>query len=471
MTLRYFDLNTEKVLDTWAISSAIREVIANAVDEMHMSGSEEPTITVEGDEWVIRDYGRGLHTDHLTQNQNPAKANHPNVIGQFGVGLKDALAVFHRHGVSVCVRSPHGTILRTEIRPKADFPDQKTLHAVVAPSTDPVAGLVVGTEFRLGGVTKIDMDEAKESFLRYNGDRVLETTKYGEVLAKADDAPGRVYVRGLLVAEEPDFLFSYNITDLDKALRDGLNRERRHVGRTAYRNRVQRILLECREPTVAGPLVDDFSTIGVERRAELHWDAVCFHACRILATHEAVVFARLGDDYGPLADQARAEGKQIIVVPPSIEPKLHNATDLDGNPIMTLESYHDDYSRRFTYVFVSPADLTQHELVALDAAAPTLELAGMRAAEIPDIRIAETLQLQPTSHASVIAADDDGAIVVKRSLLGSPAEFLGAVLLGAVHAVDGSVLDGYRVADRAGIMATRALGLRTGDAEAASAPK
>jgi len=45
---------------------------------------------------------------------------------------------------------------------------------------------------------------------------------------------GRVYVRGLLVAEEPNFLFSYNITDLTTPLRRALNRERSNVGRTAY---------------------------------------------------------------------------------------------------------------------------------------------------------------------------------------------------------------------------------------------
>jgi hypothetical protein len=42
-----------------------------------------------------------------------------------------------------------------------------------------------------------------------------------------------VYVKGLLVAEEPNFLFSYNVTRLSAALRRALNRERSNVGRGA----------------------------------------------------------------------------------------------------------------------------------------------------------------------------------------------------------------------------------------------
>lgn len=35
---RYFDLNIEKVLEAWTISHALRELIANALDEQVLSG-------------------------------------------------------------------------------------------------------------------------------------------------------------------------------------------------------------------------------------------------------------------------------------------------------------------------------------------------------------------------------------------------------------------------------------------------
>jgi hypothetical protein len=250
--LHYFDLNIEKVLEHWPVEFAIREVIANALDEHAIVGGEEPEINQIGpDTWAIMDHGRGLRYEHLTQKENQEKRNHPEVIGQFGMGLKDALAVFHRRGVTVEIHSRHGDIT-TEMRPKEGFADVITLHAAVRPSSHPN---YAGTVVVLTGVSVEQVEAAKRFFLRYSQDRQLETTMYGSVLARPDNSgPARIYVKGLLVAEEENFLFSYNITDLSAALRRALNRERTNVGRTAYSDRVKAILKKCTSSAVAGPL-------------------------------------------------------------------------------------------------------------------------------------------------------------------------------------------------------------------------
>ena len=56
-----FDLNVEKILDHWGVPEAIREVIANALDEQALSGTTEPKIVKQRDGWHILDFGRGLH--------------------------------------------------------------------------------------------------------------------------------------------------------------------------------------------------------------------------------------------------------------------------------------------------------------------------------------------------------------------------------------------------------------------------
>lgn len=103
MTPRLFDLNIEEVLDNWEVEHALREVIANALDEQVLSGS--PEIRIFKDQqgyWHIRDFGRGLEIEHFTLNENQEKLSAPSdVIGKFGVGLKDALATFHRRNVDV----------------------------------------------------------------------------------------------------------------------------------------------------------------------------------------------------------------------------------------------------------------------------------------------------------------------------------------------------------------------------------
>jgi hypothetical protein len=42
--MREFDLSIERVLENWTVAHALREIIANALDEHALTGSAEPTI-------------------------------------------------------------------------------------------------------------------------------------------------------------------------------------------------------------------------------------------------------------------------------------------------------------------------------------------------------------------------------------------------------------------------------------------
>jgi len=95
-----FDLNMEEVLEAWGPADATREILANALDEQALTSGADPEVSQDEEgRWHIRDHGRGLRYEHLTQSEDDVKlANPDTVIGKFGVGLKDALATFHRHG-------------------------------------------------------------------------------------------------------------------------------------------------------------------------------------------------------------------------------------------------------------------------------------------------------------------------------------------------------------------------------------
>src|SRR5438309_3304592 len=100
MPVRKFDLNIEKILEDWEPYHAFREVISNAIDEQLLTKTKEIRISKDSSgEWHVRDYGRGIRYDHLTQKENEEKLSNPHVIGKFGIGLKDALATFERKGV------------------------------------------------------------------------------------------------------------------------------------------------------------------------------------------------------------------------------------------------------------------------------------------------------------------------------------------------------------------------------------
>ncbi len=233
--MKKFDLNIEKVLEDWETYHAIREIIANALDEQLLSKTKDIEIFQDKQKiWHVRDFGRGLKCEHLTQKENEEKLRHPNLIGKFGVGLKDALATFDRRRVKVHIKSRFGDILLDKSE-KHDFKDIVTLHACISDPTEPQ---LIGTEFLLQGCSSADIDKAKALFLRFSREQVLEKTQFGEVLSKNSPA-SRIYINGVRVAEEDNFIFSYNITSLTAAIKKALNRERTNVGRTAYSDRVK----------------------------------------------------------------------------------------------------------------------------------------------------------------------------------------------------------------------------------------
>ena len=187
---RHFDLNVERVLEHWTVAHAIRELIANALDEHALTDSSAPEIYKHSDgTWHIRDYGRGVRYEHLTQNENDEKlANTSRVIGKFGVGLKDALAAFDRHGIDAYICSRHSDI-RIRKEEKAGFETLSTLHAIITPPSQPD---IQGTDISISGIADSDMAAAKDFFLIYSADQILEVTRYGQVVETQEGRKSRL---------------------------------------------------------------------------------------------------------------------------------------------------------------------------------------------------------------------------------------------------------------------------------------
>ena len=229
MSARKFDLNIEKILEHWELYDAVREIIANALDEQMLSDTRDIEIFKKEYNWIIRDFGRGIKYEHLTQKEDEEKLSNENVIGKFGIGLKDALATFDRHGIEVIIRSQHGD-LRILKSTKIGFEDILTLHAEVS---DPTDQNFVGTEVILKNISDKDITKAKNLFLRFSDEKILEKTVYGDVIE--NNSIGKIYINGVRAATESNFLFSYNITSLSASIKKALNRERTNVGRTTHR--------------------------------------------------------------------------------------------------------------------------------------------------------------------------------------------------------------------------------------------
>ncbi len=438
MTIKKFDLNIEKILEDWEVHHAIREVVANAIDEQFLTKTKDIQIYKDSKKrWHIKDFGRGLNYQHLTQKEDDEKLENPHVIGKFGIGLKDAFATFDRKRVKVCVRSKHGEITLDRSQ-KHSFDDLVTLHACISPPSDPD---LVGTEFILEGVVDEDVEKAKDLFLRFSGDKVIETTRYGQVLKKRERT-GRIYVNGVRVAEEDNFLFSYNVTSLTSSIRKALNRERTNVGRSAYSDRVKSILLSCKGKEVAEHLVDDLKEYHTgEMHDEIKWLDVQEHAVKILNATERVVFFTAEDlIYSKnMVDEARTSGYKVITIPENLKLRIHGSTDISGKPILDLDQFYSEYDSSFKFEFVKIDELNPSERKIFSMTDRILEIAG-KPKRVKTVKISKTMKkdLSSFTEATGVWQESTGTIIVKRDQLRSTENYAGTLLHEVAHAISGA---------------------------------
>ncbi|MCD8125014.1 MAG: ATP-binding protein [Lachnospiraceae bacterium] len=158
--MKKFDLNISKAPTGWNVTQAVKEILANALEEQAATRTQEIEITCdEKGAWHIRDYGRGLNYKHLAQSENEEKSSSYDYRGYTpGLGLKEAIGVFDRFGVEMSIDSKwsHITFLRTN---KYGFEGVSTILALV---DKPLDEHFVGTEFILRGVSERDITSAKK---------------------------------------------------------------------------------------------------------------------------------------------------------------------------------------------------------------------------------------------------------------------------------------------------------------------
>lgn len=433
--MKKFDLNIEKVLEDWETYHAIREIIANAFDEQVISQTKDISIYQDdNNDWHIRDFGRGLRYEHFTLNENEEKINNPKLIGKFGVGLKDALATFERRGIQVLIQSKYAdvTLGRSE---KHSFEDIVTLHAYLSV---PSCKDIVGTDFILTGCHKDDIEKAMQLFLQFSDERKLASTPYGEVLQKKSNI-AKIYLNGVMIAEEENFLFSYNITSLTKNIKKALNRERTNVGRAAYSERIKAILLACNEKAVARLLVSDLKQFEAGTiHDELKWLDISTHATKILNAQQRVIFITPSEliREPKFVDEAKKACYEIVTVPDTVKYKISGQADFSGNPIQDLTEFKNTWERSFKFNFVEPNMLSSYEKKVFNTIPVITKIIGGLPLNVRHIRVSETMRMDTHTFTEAAGVWDPltGTIIIKRTILSNMEQFLETLLHEIAHA-------------------------------------
>lgn len=320
--------------------------------------------------------------------------------------------------------------------PKHEFEDLRTLHVIVEPPSDPH---MKGTDVALSGLRDSDVEEAKGLFLRYAGDEELERTSLGAILGRRKGQPARIYVNGLRVATEDNFLFSYDITSLTASLRKALNRERSNVGRTAYADRVKAILLAAESNPVADALATDLARYEWgTMHDETQWLDVGLHACRILNANEKVLFITSMQIATAAAaiDRAEQDGYRIVSVPETLARKLPQAVDIKGGRIVDLGTFQENWNASFRYTYVEPEELSPEERAIFDKTSKIIWLQGRKPVGVRAVRISSTMRIGPTGSHEVVGTWDEatGEVVIRRDQLASMTMYAGTLLHEVTHA-------------------------------------
>lgn len=435
-----FDLNIVRILDHWRVCNAIRELITNASDETIQSGCKKEIVDYDGitNSVVIRDFGSGIKIDHFTLNESKSKLASVKTTGQFGVGLKDAVAFLHRVGKEVLFRSRHG-IMTVCMRPKHGFESIETLHVNLEPPKDPA---FVGTEVIIRNVSPEDFNETREFFLNWSPSPVVFSCKYGQIL----DNSSSIYFCGIRIAQEKDFRYGYNITDVTPSMKKSMNRERDSVGRTAYSSRVTDILTKL---PVGHPAIPEIfaDLVGDGNYQDFKKKEVKKHIVSVAPVCPSTVYVTRFHNNSAI-DPIRRSGKTVKAVSLEIH-ELMKAQDTH----LTLETFLR-LTKKTGCVVVAPKDLTSEEKNVL---AIEKVLADLIFPTSPNYTLHVVEGMKESSDC--IAMCEGDSIYISRTELVSVKSFVSCFVPQCVTHWAGKVAPGFEInlSDVVGLLAAKYL--------------
>ena len=260
--MKYYDLNIKKILREWTIADALREIISNAIDESKISKTKEPVIKKENGKWTITDFGRGIKISNFSQDENKEKLGTENMIGKFGVGLKDAIAVLSRFEIKFTIITKSFKAY-PKLKNKEGF-NEETIHIAIEENANP---LLEGTQFVFENIKDEDIAKAKNNFLIFTNSTILFENEFGQIIQKEGNA--NIYVSGVKISQDKDYTFSYNITFISKKLDSKMNRERKSLGRDAYSDLIGKIVSDKIDQEVLNKLITNEEESGEMTRKEI----------------------------------------------------------------------------------------------------------------------------------------------------------------------------------------------------------
>lgn len=318
------------------------------------------------------------------------------------------------------------------MKSKHGFNDVETLHAEIIEIENPD---ILGTDFILENCSDKDIIKAQSNFIKYNNSDLLQITKYGEIYKKTKyNEKSNIYVNGMKIAQEDNFAFHYNITNINSSIKKALNRERTNVGRSAYTDRIKQILLNSSNKEILNVMMEQLERVSYGNNCEeIAWLDIATHMAKQVNKQEDVVFLPQGSHVSEdIRNIINLEGKKIIYIPENISSKFEGMKDDNGNEMSTLSSFIKSYEENFKYDFVEYKDLTKDEQEVYDLCKNISKELDFNDV-IKKIKISNTMHKSMEEEILGVCDYQLDIIVIKRSQLKSPEQFIGTLIHEIIH--------------------------------------
>jgi hypothetical protein len=219
---------SENNLRHWGMLEVVKEFLQNAVFAKTTLGNEI-SISHDGKYAFINNTPDGFTKGKLLIGESE-QADVAGAPGQYGEGMKAAMAVARRCGKSVTVRT-NGFTVKPELEPSSIDDSVNSLVFYIEDH-----GFHTGTEFIIE-CDEETLESAKGYFAVLDGVDE-ELVKIDTILEDYEDA---VYVNGVLIAETPA-IFGYNFTNPEL-----MNRDRTSLNHNKLKDAVREIMYDMKD--------------------------------------------------------------------------------------------------------------------------------------------------------------------------------------------------------------------------------
>jgi len=440
-TEKFFDLNIGNILTNWTPECAISELVANAIDEQRLCNSNNKIeYNYLDNSVIIKDFGRGITYENFVLNENKEKNDNSVTIGQFGIGLKDAISVLIKNDCNITIKT-RNDIITFENKMKFGF-EIPTIHAKIVKNNN---NSMIGTTIIITNINFDIYENVRKNFLIFNQELLLlAKNEFGEIYLnqqklhnESDNNCNVIYICGYRVATNWNTLFSYNITKNSSIAKDIIRdrllykKDEQVWFADSFMSSLEKILIDsCHMPIV----LERFAKNLTEelKCTELNLTQVITKLIEFKEIYENKLYTtdNLILTHREVIEQAKIYGFQIII----LNNRTYNLVWSNTN-IMTVYKFREMLNEpKYIAISISKLTIDEKRIFGLtDSILMVIEAEHL----LCTIVISENINCISGDFIEGIYIPKTNTIVIKRSCLKSLAKYSSVLIHECVHALTG----------------------------------